>query len=155
MTTSDTQLEQLFIDLIKLDSAVTTNACAVNHIQDNESQKAYNYIIASATGTMAIYPSLPYLKTDVELITGTRVIENDESGSKRDALYSAVQTIARNIINAGTADYAEYGIAIDGCTEQPSTDGKDDTHIFKTVKLEINYRIIPVVHSSSSSNSSN
>lgn len=143
--TSDTQLEQLFIDLIKLDSAVTTNSCAVNHIQDEEAQRADNYIIVSATGTTSIYPGLPYLKTDIELITGTRVLGNDESGNKRDALYAAAQTIARTIINAGSADYAAYGIKIDGCTEQPSQDGKDETHIFKIIKIEINYRIIPVV----------
>ena len=143
--TSDTQLEQLFIDLIKLDSAVTNNSCAVNHIQENTAQQADNYIIVSATGTTSIYPGLPYLKTDIEIITGTRVLGNDSDGSKRDSLYASAQTIARTIINAGTAEYSAYGIKIDGVVEQPSQDGKDETHIFKIIKIEINYRIIPVV----------
>ena len=143
--TSDIQLEQLFIDKINLDSAITTNDCVVNHIQDNEAQLADNYILASATGTTSIYAGLPYLKTELELIISTRVINNDESGSKRDALYSAVQTIVRTVINAGTTDYAVYGIGIDGCNEQPSQDGKNETHIFKIIKIEINYRIIPIV----------
>lgn len=143
--TTDNQLEQLFIDLIAKDSAVITNACAVNHIQDNSAEQDFNYILVGASGTAPIYPGLPYMKTEIDFITGTRVIEHDEDGKIRDELYASVQSIARTIINAGTASYSAYGIKIDGCTEQPSTEGKNETHIFKNMKIEMNYRIIPVV----------
>lgn len=142
LITVDTQIEQYFIDLLKVNSAVVAAGSAVKHLQDNDAQKSDNYIIVSITGTAPIYAGLSYKKTSLQIICGTRVIGYDESGAKRDTLYSAANSVLSAVAKG---DKSVYGFAVDGVIIQPMTDGKDDTHIMKMINAEIYFREITIV----------
>lgn len=142
LITTDTQIEQYIIDLLEVNSAVTTAAASVNHLQDNEAQKANNFIIVAVAGTAPVYVGLPYRKTTLQIICGTRVIGFDESGAKRDNTYAAAQSI---IAGVAKGDKSAYGFAVDGVIIRDASDGKDDTHIFKIVNADIFFREITIV----------
>jgi hypothetical protein len=142
LVTVDSQIEQYIIDLLKVNSAIVTAGSAVKHLQDNDAQKADNFVIAAASGTAPIYTGLPYKKTALQIICGTRVIGCDESGSKRDNTYSAAQSVLSGVAKG---DKSAYGFAVDGVIIREASDGKDETHIFKIVNADIFFRDITIV----------
>jgi hypothetical protein len=142
LVTADTQIEQYIIDLLKINAAVIAAGSSVNHLQANDAQKTDNYIIVAITGTAPVYTGLSYKKTALQIICGTRVIGCDESGAKRDTIYSSANTVI-NAVQKG--DKSAYGFSVDGVIIRESTDGKDDTHIFKIVNAEIYFREITIV----------
>jgi hypothetical protein len=141
LVTTDTQIEQYIIDLLKINTAVIAAGSSVNHTRDNSVQKADNLIDIDVVSS-PIYPGLAYKKGTLQIGCGTRTLGYDESGAKLDTLKSSVYTVL-NAIQKG--DKSAYGFSVDGLIIRDPADAKDDTHIFKIVNAEIYFREITIV----------
>jgi len=142
--TIDNTIEQYFIDLIKLNSTIITGSLEVNHIKDNSVFEKDAYILVSVDGTAPIYSGLKYMKTTLNILVGTRVINCDADGTKRDTNFNAVQTVLSAI---SKGDKSLYGFAIDGffIKETATQRSENNSHIIKSISAEILFREIPIV----------